>query len=168
MCIFLILPIFKRLTYEISTDTIYLYFFICQIIYYIYSIKVSILNRPSKPRNYSRNSPIPLEESLLVVKKLRYNSHLSSISSVIGFILMHSRFDNNMSILYLQIIGFLFYFILPDYVERLSSDSCQNIVPLLVISYSFICFIFDQFALRVFSLVIVILNLSIRILMCIF
>lgn len=117
LCIIVMLPIFKTLTSEISTDTIWFIFFLCQIIYCVGSVRASILAAPHRRLCYSRNCVIPLDESLLITKKIEGGNEASSIAAVIGFILLFSRIKNNFDIVYLQTIGFVLYFFLPHILE---------------------------------------------------
>lgn len=118
MCIIVLLPIFKTLTAEIATDTIWFNFSICQVIYCIGSVRSSILQGTCRKRAYSRSHVIPLDESLLITKKISTGAETASISAVIGFILLFSRIQNNFDIVYLQTIGFLLYFFLPRLLEH--------------------------------------------------
>jgi hypothetical protein len=118
MCIIVLLPILKTLTAEIATDTIWFNFSICQIIYCIGSVRSSILQGMCRVRTYSRSYVIPLDESLLITKKISTGAETASISAVIGFILLFSRIQNNFDIVYLQTIGFLLYFFLPKLLEH--------------------------------------------------
>lgn len=162
---YLLLPIFRCLTIEISTDTIYLYFFLCQFVYYITSIKEFILNTPYKKIEYSREKVIPLEESLLIVKKNQFNANISRISVVLGFILIYSRVESNMSVLCLQLIGFLLYFIIPDYLDSLKDCYKSKFLILSIIGSSAIMLFTDQNVLKIFcrtSLIVYIFLESLR------
>lgn len=117
LCIIVLLPIFKTLTAEIATDTIWFNFLICQIIYCIGSVKSSILASKRRRIDYDRKYVIPLDESLLISKKIESSNEASSIAAVIGFILIFSRIRNNFDIVYLQTIGFILYFFLPYVLE---------------------------------------------------
>ncbi|KAI5174131.1 hypothetical protein PAEPH01_2074 [Pancytospora epiphaga] len=118
MCIIVLLPIFKTLTAEIATDTIWFNFSICQVIYCIDSVRSSILQGFCPKRKYPRSYVIPLEESLLITKKISTGAEIANISAVLGFILLFSRIQNNFDIVYLQTIGFILYFFLPKILEQ--------------------------------------------------
>lgn len=117
LCIVILLPIIKTLMAETDTDTVWFHFLICQLLYCMKGVRLSILSRPSNRKEYSRTDVIPLEECLVLMGD---NSHMgasSCIAAVNGFILVFSRIENNFDILYLQAIGFLLYFYVPYLME---------------------------------------------------
>jgi len=142
LCIIVLLPIFKTLTAEIATDTIWFNFLICQVIYCIGSVKASIIAGKCSRPDYGRRCVIPLDESLLISKNIKSSNEVSSIAAVIGFILIFSRIRNNFDIVYLQTIGFILYFFLPYVLEakRVCLNTCQTAAfVLFTILVSFWC-----------------------------
>ncbi|KAI4292893.1 hypothetical protein PAPHI01_2167 [Pancytospora philotis] len=117
LSIIILLPIFKTLTIEISTDTIWFNFALCQVIYCVGSVRSTLLQNMRPLKEYERKSVIPLEESLLISKNISASREAPSIASVVGFILVFSRLENNFDVVYLQTIGFILYFFLPAYME---------------------------------------------------
>lgn len=116
---FALIPIFKTLTAEISSDTICLNASICHLIYCIASVRSEIINTPTKTRVYHRTYTIPLDQSLLISKNIQAGNEISNIFLVIGTILILSRFKSENDIFFLQIFTYTFYFVIPQIVEIL-------------------------------------------------
>lgn len=157
--VMILLPILSTLTAEISTDTIFFYFLFCQLIYCVDSVRSSILSQNNKIKEYKREQTIPLEESLLVIRSTKCNGTMSKIAAVIGFILLFSRLDKASQITYFQIVSFILYFFVPNFLERLKFHHDFKKMMALIASAVLFSFFMDLTVLVFYLLVLFLLFL---------
>lgn len=156
-----LLPIYKSFMSEIASDTVYLIFMICQIIYCLDSVRIYILRKHVKKVEYTRSDVIPLEEALLIPKKTENNGVLGNLAAMIGFMAIFSTMNSAMEVLVLQCIGFYLYMYFPykmDDIIHSRSFGLFIIFFALIICYTnnILLILFSSIFLSVFYLIITI------------
>ncbi|KAL6122703.1 hypothetical protein NUSPORA_00232 [Nucleospora cyclopteri] len=112
-----LLPVMKNMTSYIETDTIYLIFFICTLIFCIESVSHKI--RSAKTTEYvaDRNKPIPLDEAIIIPCKNMVNGTVGYISGTFALINIISRVKEDYEILNLLSLGLMLFFYLPTFFD---------------------------------------------------
>lgn len=114
-----LIPIFRLLLREIDTDTIFLWFGICQVLFCLDAARTSIMNhRPTEKRQFRRTDVIPIEESIMIPIKTEENGVFGYTAAMVGFFALFSRISDNTQVLILEGTGFLFYLFFPYVLER--------------------------------------------------
>lgn len=162
------LPVIRTLTAETCSDTIWLGFFWCQLVYCVCSSRSYILNKPHANKEYQRYIPIPLEESLLIPHTKSSNNSLANISLAVGFIFILSRIKNDLDALTMLIIGILFYIFIPKLLIKCNIH--RNTLTTMFFSFiaGFITLLASLFPAFVFFLSIFITQLVCRILLFVY
>lgn len=157
-----LIPILRALFVEIDTDTIFLWFSLCQIVFCIDSVKTSILNNNKNiKKRFLKTDVIPLEESILIPLKIENNGVFGNIAALIGFLGTFSRITDNTQVLVLLAIGFFTYLFVPKLLEkRLVHLSFKKLIFVLS-SFLIFLFISDLKLFVIFSFLLIGVFLSI-------
>lgn len=116
---YLLSPLIRTLTLEIHPTTLYIYFAITQILFIIDSVSASIYNTGSSMEVKDEQTPLSLEESINIPKRISSNQILGLTSYFLGFILLSSRFNEPSSVFNLLCLTFMGYIILLNHMEHL-------------------------------------------------
>lgn len=139
--------VFRTLFKDIATDTVFLCYTICQILFCIDSSGTALISQKAKTRKFSRNEVISLEEGLLIPLKREYNCVVGNIAMLIGCLCTFSRLESNTEVLVLQWIGFVLYFFIPFYIEKYNLSTLRFLVSSSIFYISIFLIDVDMFYL---------------------
>nr|AGE96413.1 hypothetical protein ECU03_1250 [Encephalitozoon cuniculi] len=140
---YLLSPLIRTLTLEIHPTTLYAYFAVTQILFVVDSVSASIYNTGSSAEVKDEWTPLSLEESINIPKKISSNQILGLTSYFLGFILLSSRFSKPSSVFNFLCLTFMGYIILLNHAERLGIHKSTNAMVLVYVSVSIIIFLPD-------------------------
>lgn len=159
------LPIFKTLSNEFASDTVFVLFGICQLIYILDSVKSSLLNSNNSKKSFKRHETIPLEEAMIIPKASVNNTIFGNIAALIGVMLNFSRIENNSEVIFLQFLGFILYLFFPYYIEKKFFSKELYWTFIYVFLFFFIAFFSDITIFQIFLILITSTLISIIFLM---
>lgn len=147
-------PVFRTLLCDIDTDTTFLCFSICQVIFCIDSVGTSLMTSKDLEniKNFKRNEIITLEEGLLIPLKKEDNGILVNISFLIGCFCTFSRLQRNIEVLILLGFGFIFYILVPFYI-----DQYTNFIDGFIVLISSIIYLADKEGFFLFGKIILLI-----------
>lgn len=147
-----LMPIIRDLLKGIATNTVFLWFFILQVVFCIDTIRVSILNKGQPRKVFNRNEAISLEESMLITKKIESNGIIGNISILLGFFGTLSRVKDDIEVLILLAIGFITYhFVLRTLENCLVHIYTSRLLIIILVLFG-IQYIFDEQQFQIFLL----------------
>ncbi|KAH9411878.1 hypothetical protein HK407_03g06310 [Ordospora pajunii] len=138
MLVYLMSPLIHSLAVEINPVVLYFYFAITQILFIVDSVSSSIYNSSSSIEIKDEQTPLLLEESINIPKKISSNQALGLTSYFLGFILLSSRLKSPSSVFNFLCLTFIGYVIFPNYIERASIHKSSNMIVLIYIAVSMI------------------------------
>ncbi|KAK6091003.1 hypothetical protein P3W45_000248 [Vairimorpha bombi] len=115
---FLLVPILHTLTKEICSDTIYFWYFICQMIFVVNSTIFAIYDKKFPVRLYSEEEVLKLEESINIPKKYFPSMVYGYVSVTIGIIFLTSRFTNISSVFCFLTASMMCFVTIPKFQEN--------------------------------------------------
>ncbi|KAG5859384.1 putative phosphatidylinositol N-acetylglucosaminyltransferase [Encephalitozoon hellem] len=115
---YLLSPLIRTLTLEIRPIPLYIYFAITQVLFIVDSVSASIYNTESPIEVKDEQTPLSLEESINIPKRISSNQILGLTSYFLGFILLSSRFSEPSSVFNLLCLTFMGYIILLNHMEH--------------------------------------------------
>ncbi|KAM0672515.1 hypothetical protein CWI42_030760 [Ordospora colligata] len=136
MLVYLMSPLIHNLAVEIHPTTFYFYFAITQILFIVDSVSSSIYNSSSLIEIKDEKTPLLLEESINIPKKISSNQALGLTSYFLGFILLSSRLKSPSSVFNFLCLTFIGYVIFPNYIEKTNTHKKPNMIMLIYVAVS--------------------------------
>ena len=117
--LFMILsPIFKNITAQIDSDTIYL---ICTLFMFVYCCETTkniLLCMKTTKDQFHRDKPIPIEIALLIPSRENNKNTLGNVAGAFVLFTIVSRLRNDHEVLYLLKIGFFLFYFTPTLIKK--------------------------------------------------
>lgn len=133
---YLLSPLIRTLTLDIHPSTLYVYFTTTQLLFVVDSVSSSIYNTGPCAPVKDEQTPLTLEESINIPKRISSNQILGLTSYFLGFILLSSRFSESSSVFNLLCLTFMGYIILPGYMEKLEVHRSKAMMGLMYVFVS--------------------------------